>query len=80
MNFFIPRLIAFVFCLIAFGIGIYFQREERKRRELRRRQMTTITGTVGSARQALYPTWENPGGLGRMQQQQEQQGQPRFKN
>lgn len=42
MNIFIPRLVAFTFCLIAFGVGIYFQRQERIRRE-RKRQMTAST-------------------------------------
>lgn len=46
MNIFIPRLVAFAFCLIAFGVGIYFQRQERIRRE-RKRQMTAST-TVGT--------------------------------
>ncbi len=46
MNIFIPRLVAFAFCLIAFGVGIYFQQQERIRRE-QKRQMTAST-TVGT--------------------------------
>jgi hypothetical protein len=46
VNVFIPRLVAFAFCLIAFGVGIYFQRQERIRRE-QKRQMTAST-TVGT--------------------------------
>jgi hypothetical protein len=48
VNIFIPRLVAFAFCLIAFGVGIYFQRQEQKRRRALRNQqkMNFSTSTV----------------------------------
>jgi hypothetical protein len=74
VNFFIPRLVAFAFCLIAFGVGVYFQREERRRRELRKQQMANLVSSVVgqySVAQAMRPR-ENPQGLGRVQDQQVQ--------
>jgi hypothetical protein len=72
VNFFVPRLIAFAFCLIAFGVGMYFQREERKRRELRKQQMANRSvADQYSAAQAMRSS-ENPLGLGRVQDQQVQ--------
>jgi hypothetical protein len=63
----------------AFLVGKYFQREERKQRELRKKQMVTIISSVGSlysAAQAMRPT-QTPEGLGSVQEQT--QGQ-RFPN
>jgi len=74
VNFYLPRLLAFVVGLIAFGIGLRLKREERKRRELRKQQMVNLVSSVVgqySATQALRPR-ENPQGLGRLEDQQVQ--------
>ena len=74
MNFYLPRLLAFVVGLIAFAIGLRLKKQERKRRELRKQQMVNLVSSVVgqySAAQALRPR-ENPQGLGRLEDQQVQ--------
>ncbi len=74
MNFYLPRLLAFVIGLIAFAIGLRLQKQERKRRELRKQRMVNLVSSAVrqySAAQALRPR-ENPQGLGRVEGQQVQ--------
>ena len=74
MTFYLPRVLALVIGLIAFAIGLRLQKQERKRRELRKQQMVNlVSGVVGhySAAQAMRPR-ENPQGLGRVEDQQVQ--------
>ena len=71
MNFYLPRLLAFAIGLIVFLIGRRLQKEERKRRELRKQRLVNLVSSVAglhSATQALRPR-ENPQGLGRVQDQ-----------
>jgi hypothetical protein len=63
----------------AFAVGMHFQREERKHREIRMRQMAqraSATARQGSAAQAMNPEVMLPG-LGRIQ---DQQVPPKYKN
>jgi hypothetical protein len=74
VNFYLPRLLAFAIGLIAFAIGLRLQKQERKRRELRKQQMVNLVSSVvgqHSAAQAMRPR-ENPQGLGRVEDQQMQ--------
>ncbi len=79
MSFYLPRLLAFAIGLIAFFIGLRLQKQERKRRELRKQQMVNLVSSVVgqySAAQALRPR-ENPQRLGRLE---DQQAQSRYKH
>jgi hypothetical protein len=72
VNFYLPRLLAFAIGVIAFLIGLRLQKQERKRRELRKQQMANLGSSVvgmHSAAQAMNPSG-NPKGLGRLQDQQ----------
>jgi hypothetical protein len=75
VSFYLPRLLAFAIGLIAFLIGLRLQKQERKRRELRKQQMVNLVSSVvglHSATQAMR-TRENPHqGLGRVEGQQAQ--------
>ena len=72
MSFYLPRLLALATGLIAFLVGLRLQKQERKRRELRKQQMVNLVSSVvglHSATQALRPR-ENPHqGLGRVEDQ-----------
>jgi|HubBroStandDraft_6_1064221.scaffolds.fasta_scaffold125383_2 preprotein translocase subunit YajC len=71
MNFYLPRLFAFGFCLVLFFVGKYFQRKEKKRREQRKHQMANLVSSVvglNSAIQAMQPT-QTLQGLGSVQDQ-----------
>jgi hypothetical protein len=72
VNFYLPRLLAFAIGVIAFLIGLTLQKQERKRRELRKQQVANLGSSgAGSAAQAMRSTG-NPQGLGRLQDQQVQ--------
>ncbi len=80
MNSLMPWLSVLAIAGGAFFVGKYFQREERKQREMRKKQMVTIISSVGSlysAAQAMRPTQTPEEGLGSVQEQT--QGQ-RFPN
>jgi hypothetical protein len=69
-----PWLSVLAIGAVAFLVGINLQREERKRRELRKQRMANLVSSVvglHSATQALRPK-ENPERLGRVQDQQVQ--------
>jgi hypothetical protein len=71
MNSLVPWLSVLAVAAGAFLVGKYFQREERKQRELRKKQMVTIVSSVGgvySAAQAMRPS-QTPEGLGSLQEQ-----------
>jgi hypothetical protein len=75
VSFYLPRLLAFAIGLVAFLVGLRLQKQERKRRELRKQQMVNlVSGVVGlhSATQALRPRDNPQQGLGRIEDQQVQ--------
>jgi len=71
MSSLMPWLSVLAICTRAFLVGKYFQREERKQREQRKKQTVTIISSVGglySATQAMRPT-QTAEGLGSVQEQ-----------
>ena len=78
MSSLVPWLSVLAIAAGAFLVGKYFQREERKLRELRKKQMVTIvssTGRIYSAAQAMRQT-QTPEGLGSVQEQTQGQRYP----
>jgi hypothetical protein len=78
MSSLVPWLSVLAIAAGAFLVGKYFQRQERKQRELRKQKLSNLVISVGaySAAQAMRPT-QTPKGLGSVQEQA--QGQ-RFPN
>jgi hypothetical protein len=71
MSSLMPWLSVLAIAAGAFLVGKYFQREERKQRELRKQQAANLASSaVGahSAAQAMHPT-QTPEGLGSVQGQ-----------